>query len=432
MPMKLRAALLLALACVAPVVTADELPDLTLAGARAMALDQQPRLVAAERAVQAAEAAMRVARADYFPQIQGNVTAAGTDAETLDARIAAGGLNNPTVLPRESNGVLIDQLVTDFGRTNALVASAGDTRVSRERRLDAARATVLLDVTRAFYGALAAQAVLTVAEQTLASRELLLERVTTLAKNKLKSDLDVSFAAVGAEQARLLALRARNALDGAFAQLAAAIGQRDARRYRLVEAGEAPAPEPDVGPLLAAAIDARPELASLRADHAAALKLVAAEHDRNYPTVKFLAAAGVTPVGDKRFDDTYAAAGLNLSVPLFAGGRYRALEDEARARAEGVEATLGDEENRVVRDVRLAWLNARTGYEALAVTERLARHAARALELAQSSYGIGMSSIIELAQAELNATEGEIAHDRAKYEYGVALAALDFELGRLR
>jgi outer membrane protein len=383
--MTLRAALLLALACAAPVVTADELPDLTLARARAMALDQQPRLVAAERAVQAAEAATRVARADYFPQIEGNVTAAGTDADTLDARIAAGGLNNPTVL---------------------------------------------LDVTRAFYGALAAQAVLTVAEQTLASRELLLERVTTLAKNKLKSDLDVSFAAVGAEQARLLALRARNALDGAFAQLAAAMGQRDARRYRLVEAGEVPPPEPDVGPLLAAAIDARPELASLRADHAAALKLVAAEHDRNYPTVKFLAAAGVTPVGDKRFDDTYAAAGLNLSVPLFAGGRYRALEDEARA--EGVEATLGDEENLVVRDVRLAWLNARTGYEALAVTERLARHAATALELAQSSYGIGMSSIVELAQAELNATEGEIAHDRAKYEYGVALAALDFELGRLR
>lgn len=411
---------------------AEELPSLTLKQAQAIALDQQPRLAAAKLTVQAAEAATRVARSNYYPQVSADVTAAGTDAGAIDTRIAAGGLNNPTVLPRESNGVLIDQLITDFGRTNALVGSAEDTTVSRVRQLDAARATVLLDVTRAFYGALEAEAVLTVAEKTLEARELLLERIATLAKNKLKSELDVSFAAVNVEQARLMALRARNALDGAFASLAAAMGYRDTRRYRLDEAGTAPAPETDVAPLIQAAIEARPELASLRADHEAALKLVQAEHARNYPTVKFLAAAGVTPTGDKRFDDTYAAAGLNLSVPLYAGGRYRALEDEAHAHAGALEATLGDAENLVVRDVRLAWLNTHAGFEALAVTDRLKRHAAEALTLAQSSYGIGMSSIVELSQAELNATEGEIAYDRAKYEYAIALAALDFELGRLR
>jgi len=45
---------------------------------------------------------------------------------------------------------------------------------------------------------------------------------------------------------------------------------------------------------------------------------------------------------------------------------------------------------------------------------------------------LGLSSIVERSQAQLNKTEAEIQQARARYDYHSQLAALNFQVGGLR
>jgi outer membrane protein len=93
---------------------------------------------------------------------------------------------------------------------------------------------------------------------------------------------------------------------------------------------------------------------------------------------------------------------------------------------------LRDEQERVVRDVRSAWASATTAYQRIDVTAQFVRQAALALNLAQGRYNLGLSSIIELTQAQLNVTEAEVENLSAKYDYQIQYAALQYAVGLLR
>ncbi len=93
---------------------------------------------------------------------------------------------------------------------------------------------------------------------------------------------------------------------------------------------------------------------------------------------------------------------------------------------------MKDLENRVIRDVRVAYLNAKTAFERLGLTAQLLDHAKLSHDLAQSRYGLGLSSIIELSQAQLNLTSAQIANAGAKYEYQTQRSQLSYQIGALR
>jgi outer membrane protein len=63
------------------------------------------------------------------------------------------------------------------------------------------------------------------------------------------------------------------------------------------------------------------------------------------------------------------------------------------------------------------------------VTAELAKQADLSLNLAQSRYHLGLGSIVELSQAQLQQTAAAISYVNARYQYRFALSALDFEIG---
>jgi len=71
-------------------------------------------------------------------------------------------------------------------------------------------------------------------------------------------------------------------------------------------------------------------------------------------------------------------------------------------------------------------------YQSLGVTAQLLDQATQSLDLAQARYNLGLSSIVELSQAELNLTEAEIAQASAKYEYQIRRAELTYRIGALQ
>lgn len=405
---------------------------LTLAEAKKTALKLHPQIAQANYLALAAQEAVVETRAGFFPTANLYADAVGANRE--GTRITAGGLNNPSVYDRGAGGLQVNQLITDFGRTANLTASSKYQAQAEGQNADATREQVLLQVAVSYFSAMQAQAVLHVARQTLDTRQMLRNQIATMATNQLRSALDVSFAQVEVQQARLLVERAQNDSDAAMATLSTAMGYSDFRQFQLAEAALATnGVTGDAVSLVQTALARRPELLSLRADRDAALRFARAQRDSRLPTVAAVGVAGVTPWrndGDLR--DDYAVGGVELSLPLFAGGSYVARQHEAEDKAQAEDALLRSVENNVIRDVRIAWLDVNDALEQLHTTEELAANASDAFTLAQARYQSGLSSIVELSDAQLNLTSAQIAETNARYNVLIQQANLNYQTGLIQ
>jgi outer membrane protein len=211
--------------------------------------------------------------------------------------------------------------------------------------------------------------------------------------------------------------------------LSALLGEREPRRYELADESLPGELATDAAPLVADALRLRPELVRLRAEAEAAASQARADRAVNYPTVSALGSVGLLPFRDSRLEHSYAAAGLVVNLPLYSGGRDVARQKESELKAQSVSETLRDEENNVVRDVRLALLRAQYAQERLGLTAKLLTHARTAHDLAAARYKLGASSITEFSQAQLNLITAQIAEATAKYDYLLQRAVLDYQRG---
>jgi len=324
---------------------------------------------------------------------------------------------------------MVTQLITDFGRTMNLVASANLAAKAENQNSLATKEQILLAVDQAFYNALQTHAVLTVAQQTVNDRQTVSSQVDALFKSKLKSQLDLSFANVNLAQAKLLLLDAQNNENAALATLSAVLGFSSLRGFQLVE-DESPtvAPPGNVDDLISTAFAVRPEILALEFQSESAKRFQKAERDLLFPDIRAMGAVGDTPVRNPAIaPNWYGAVGVNVDVPVFNGFLFPARAREASLRSQAAQERLRDLRNRISRDVRTSWLNANTAYERLAVTQQLVDQANLALNLAQSRYHLGLSSIVELSQAQLQQTQAQISNAQAMYDYRLALAVLAFE-----
>jgi outer membrane protein len=114
------------------------------------------------------------------------------------------------------------------------------------------------------------------------------------------------------------------------------------------------------------------------------------------------------------------------------GGLYKARRDEANLRARAAERRAKDLENRVARDINLALLDVNNASERLNLTRQFVEQAAQSLELAQSRYDLGLSSIVELSQAQLVKTNAEIQAATARFDYQTRRAVLAYRAGQLQ
>jgi len=398
--------------------------------AEALALKNNPQITMGRLRMLAAAQFAREQRSALLPSAYLSLT--GVDASD-DARIAAGGLNNPIIYPRVATGATVSQLLTDFGRTTNLVSSAKASLKAEEESSAATTAQIVMAVDQAFYNGLETRALLKVARQTVETRQLLVDKVSALAHAKLKSDLDLSFANVDLARAKLLELEARNNADASLATLSAILGYPDQQNFDLVEAQREPEqPEADATPLIVAAMRQRPEILSLEDQVEAARKFGQAEHDLSRPTVSAIGTVGVAPIRNENLPNWYGAFGVNVNVPLFNGFLNNARAKTADLQTEVAKQKLLDARNNIARDVRTSWLDSRRAFERLSVTKQLREQADLGLNLAEARYNLGLGSIVELGQAALQKTEADIAATDALYRYRLTRLVLAYTMGEPR
>jgi outer membrane protein len=248
----------------------------------------------------------------------------------------------------------------------------------------------------------------------------------------LKSDLDLSFAEANLEQAKQLLLQTENAVGEAFAELSAALGYKVEYRFELSEQALTAFPKESADALTQLALRIRPDVIAMRDQVLSAKKRALAERDARFPRIDAIGTIGRTPLGDPGVTGNYAAAGVNVSIPVFTGGLLSARQDEAFLRSDATQKALDDTETEVVSTVHAAWLDASTALKNIDVTEALAASSDQALILAEAQYRAGQTSIIELSQAQLTDIQAEISSASAKYDYQILRAALDFQVGTIQ
>jgi len=405
---------------------------LSLQQAVALALNNHPQIEASRNIAAAAGQRVVAARAAYYPTVSAEIT----NSQGLDgSRIGAGVLSASRLFNRSGEGLQLSQLVTDFGRRHELVANSRYLAEAEDQNTQVTTLDIVYGVNKAYFRLLEAQSTVRVARETVHARQTTADQIRALANANLKSLVDVQFADVNLSQAQLMLIRAQDAVKRAKADLARAMGQDDVSDYELQEPSAAPAPISTLRPLLSAAIQNRPELRELQLRLQAAEKFEQAERDLKRPVVSLIAVAGGLPYINNPTSTSipmgYEGAGINVDIPVFNGHLFSARAQAAHYESLAQDQRLRDQRQALERDVRAAWIAASTAYQSIPVTEQFLHQAQTALELAQGRYNLGLSSIVEITQAQLNLTEAEIENVTAKYEYQSAYAGLQYTIGAL-
>jgi outer membrane protein len=413
-----------------PATTTPATRQITLQEAEATAIKNNPQITVGKLQALQAREFTRETRAALYPQVGLSVTAVGSDP---GSRISAGFLNNPTVYPRVAAGAMVSQLITDFGRTQNLVANSVFQAKAQDQNAIATQQQIVLAVDEAFYNTLETKALLHVAEKTVKARQDLVDQVQALTNAKLKSDVDLSFSKVDFARAKLLLLESQNSYEASLSTLSAILGYPDRQDFAPVEPpSQNTPPAVDAAALIQQALNQRPEVKALEDEVTAATKFSKAEHDLWWPTVSANGVVGAAPVRNDNITNWYGAAGVNINIPVFNGFLFNARAKSADLDTEVKRKRLQDLQNNVARDVRNTWLDTEKAYERLSVTQQLREQAQLALELSQARYKLGLATIVELSQAELQKTEADIDDTDARYQYAVSQIFLAYQMGITR
>ncbi len=390
----------------------------------------QPQMLAAQLRARASSERIREAKAGFLPTVGFNAT--GVQVADAGTATAAGNITTSSISDRFAYGGNLTQLVTDFGRTSALVGSARFNAQAQSDLATLTHAQVRLNVRQAFYRVLGAEAVLRAAQAAQANRQLIARQLSELAQSQLRSTLDVNFANVLESEAELAVVRAKSTVAQYRAHLAATMGLPQPVAAVLTDvavSGDALPATPDK--FLKEAQVQRADLNQAEAQQHAAQQFASAEKKLSYPTLNILAAAGEIPYHDQTLHDNYAAAGFNLNIPVFNGGLFTARRAEAELEANARHRDVQQLQLEVSEQVRDAWYQAAEAYQNMDVTSRLVAQSKEALRLAQDRYNAGLGSIVELNEAQLNETSAEIEAADATYTYLSHRAELDFAVGLL-
>lgn len=411
--------------------SSDQTPRLTRSEAEQLAIKSNPNVSVSHLLALAQHQVVRETRSALLPT--STVNATGMDA-SLASRISAGSLTASRLFSHAGAGTDLTQLITDFGRTTNLLAYSKLQEKAQNASALATTEDIIIATDQAFYNALQAQALLQVAKQNVATRQTTELQVNEMTKNKLKSILDLSFADVNLSQAKLLLLDAQNNADSSMAALDAVLGLDHQIIYQLVDdTASVQAPPADPDQLIRLGLQQRPDLQALTYNAQAAVKFSKAQRDQLFPTISAMGTVGSVPVRPDQYftSNWWGAIGVNMQIPVFNGFLYSAQAKEANLRAKAAQEQSRDLRDRIVRDIRTSWLAANTAYQRVTVTQQLLDEANLALKLAATRYQMGLSSIVELSQAQYQQTDAAIGYTNAQYQYRLALATLNYQLGNM-
>ena len=125
----------------------------------------------------------------------------------------------------------------------------------------------------------------------------------------------------------------------------------------------------------------------------------------------------------------YSTVGLSLSIPIFAGGkRYQAIR-QAKNQHQQVVLQVENTEKQLKIAIRQSLNTMEMNMKSYYAAQNAVASAQKAYNIAEASYQVGRSTLIELNDAQLALTQSRLAESQAIYNFVVAKAQLEQTLG---
>lgn len=332
-------------------------------------------------------------------------------------------------------GLRLEQSLLDFSLGPARRA-AGLSADATGAQVEAARTGAALNARLAYYTALLDRELVTVQEQALAQSEARLEQVSMMHRAGTASDFDLLTAQVEVENIRPQLIEARNQLALDRNRLKRAVNLPLDIQIVLTDSLERPTElEP---PLLEEAHEVaarqRSDLQAQRVTLDLQRQNLLAQRRGALPSFDLFASVTRRGSSERLFPgerdfSQSATAGLAFSLPLFDGRERAGLVQQAEAALDRERYRLEELRENVRLEVQQALQNLEATREQVAASESNVARAERALDIAQTRFRNGLSTQVELNDAELAATRARTNFAQALYDYSVARARLDAALG---
>lgn len=407
---------------------------LSLGDAINVALKQNAAVLKSQQDVEAAHGIVIQTRAIVLPKLQATGNYGYTDA----IEVSPGGFAFQQEQSWNSNLRLV-QSIYEGGRIASALRTAKLTREQSIAQHQAVVADTLLEVRRAYYDTLLAEQQIKVrtASVDLLKREL--EDTTRRYNAGTVPRFNVLRAEVELANAKPRLSRARNQWRISKNNLANLLGYNlpptiwEDIPLQLTDRLEVEPYSIELPAAIAQALERRPELVALRAAEQLAQETVIGAKAGYKPSVQVYGGYGWRSSafsGDLGNDIEGWNAGAQLNWQVFDGASSRGKVIEARARKERAHVDLDDTSRRIELEVRTAYSTFIEAKEVLDSTEKVVEQGDEALRLANSRYGAGTGTQLDVLDAETSLTEARTIKNEALYAYLVARASLERAIGQ--
>jgi outer membrane protein TolC len=420
-----------------PAAPAQEKITLTLEKCLDLALSQNPFYLASQERIDAAQARVRQAAAQFFPSL----TAQGL--QNLDEKVFV--LEFPSFIPGGSpQRVAIDftkdyQFSLNFtlplftgGRLTSGYRSAKLNYLSSQESSRQTTNETVLNVKRGYYNFLLAKQLVGVTEEALNLAEKTLQNVKNMYEVGMASRLDLLRAEVRLANLKPPLIQARNNVAVAELSLKTLLGLDVAQPVEIMGEMTYTPVEINLEDSLAKAVLNRPELSQLQYQKQMAGEMIKIARADYLPTI---ALSGNYNTWADRFAfgknnwQSFYAFNLVLSIPLFNGLLTPAKVAESQALIREIDFTEKGLVNNIKFEVQAAYLTLNNAQEALLSQEKNIDAARESVRVAELNYGEGLITITDLGAAQVALSEARINYLRAIYEYTVSLAQLEKAVG---
>ncbi|RMG31370.1 MAG: type I secretion protein TolC [Gammaproteobacteria bacterium] len=400
-----------------------------LYGAWQEAHDHAPGLQAAAAARAAASESRPLARAGLLPNLalSANVTRTQYDPRT----------SGPTTYStNKSYAISLSQPL--YRRDRWIALEQADSQVRQaEAEYAAAEQQLMLDVASRYFDVLAAQDNLRFARAEKKAIARQLEQAKQRFKVGLSAITDVHEAQARYDLAVSAVIAAENRLDSAREALRELVGPKVAQDALAPLVAGVPLRKPDPPDMQAwvkRAVEGNLQLRALRAAVESARREVERQRAGHYPTLDAQASftyqdanfGGVFPL--KRND---SAIGLQLRLPLYAGGAIVSATRQAADRYEEAREKLEQQRLATERAVRDAYRGVISGIAQVRAMEQALRSTETALEAAQAGFEVGTRTIVDVLDAQREKYRARRDLARARYDYLLSTLRLKQAVGSL-
>ncbi len=322
------------------------------------------------------------------------------------------------------------------GRTNALERAARTETDALGHDRSAAQADLKLEITRAYWSVVTAEASVRVLEQALARMEAHLVDARSRLQAGLVPQTDVLSTEAQRSRQQMLLIEARNLQEAASADLRRLCGL-PADAAVDVDSTLAPPAAPVALPaaLVGQARADRPERKALEFRIQGADQLRAAADAGRLPSLALTGGYDYARPNARNFPrvaewNTGWDVSVNVNWSLWDGGRVKAEVAQAAANRLAVEEGLREFDAVLESDVRQQRLNLQSALAAIASADDAVRSAAEARRVVDDRYASGIATNTDALDAQLALVQAELDRTRGVANARLAAARLDRVLGR--